>query len=319
MATASVLLNRLLARSRLRHVQVVVRVAELGSVKRAAEAIGMTQPAVTHVLADMESLLDIELFQRHARGMRPTTVCIDLLPRMRRMLDALGESAETVAARSGRGDAFVRLLATKAAISGLIVSALPAFSDAHPGVRVQVSEIDVDALAAVKARDDVDLVACRQPQVVPQGWRFLPLCDDHFVVVCGPDHPLTRRQRVTLANLASETWLLAPVNSLARRAFDALCIEHDWDVRVCEIVTREPELTCAVLAHQRAVSMMPFSAVRQLSGTRQLIVLPLGEPMPLDPLGLLTPDAGGSEASALLARFLTTQQAEQGGVAGVRP
>jgi DNA-binding transcriptional LysR family regulator len=51
--SATVLRNRLLTRARLRHWQVLVRVAELGSVRRAAEAVGMTQPAVTHVLADL--------------------------------------------------------------------------------------------------------------------------------------------------------------------------------------------------------------------------------------------------------------------------
>ena len=79
-AHARVLLNRLLAKARFRHLQVLVKLAEVGSVRRTAEAIGMTQPGVTQLLADLEALLDVPLFHRHARGVLPTAACLDLLP-----------------------------------------------------------------------------------------------------------------------------------------------------------------------------------------------------------------------------------------------
>lgn len=80
---ATVLLKRLLARARLRHLQVLVLVAELASFRKAGQAIGMTQPAVSQVVADIEALLGVELFQRHARGARPTAICRELLPTAR--------------------------------------------------------------------------------------------------------------------------------------------------------------------------------------------------------------------------------------------
>jgi DNA-binding transcriptional LysR family regulator len=303
-ASASALLNRLLARTRLRHVQTLVKVAELGSVQRAAAAIGMTQPAVTHIVSDMETLLEAELFQRHARGMRPTAVCLDLLPRLRQMLHSLGEGAEVVAARSGRENAFVRVAATGAAIGGLLVPALPAFNEAHPRLRIQVSEIDADLLAATVFRGDVDLVACREPAAVPQGWHFRPVRKDRFVVVCGPAHPLARRPRLTLSSLKGETWLLAPVSSAARRAFDQLALDRGWNVKAGETVTRVTPLLWAFLASQHVLAFVPASAVEQYVAARQLVVLPLSEPLPLEPLGLLVREDGGSEAVAALARYL---------------
>ena len=95
---ATVLRNRLVARARLRHLQVLVRIAELGSVQRAADAIDMSQPAVSHVLADLESLLGCALFHRQARGMRPTAVGATLLPLARRVLATVDDSAELVGA-----------------------------------------------------------------------------------------------------------------------------------------------------------------------------------------------------------------------------
>ena len=83
--SASVLLNRLQARARLRHLQVLVRVAELRNLRRSAEALGLSQPAVTQLLADLERLVELPLFERHARGVRHTPAGAQLVPLARRM------------------------------------------------------------------------------------------------------------------------------------------------------------------------------------------------------------------------------------------
>ena len=95
--SAKVLLNRLTAKARFRHFEVLVRLNELGSIKRTAESIGMTQPGVTQILADLEHLLEVTLFHRHARGVLPTQACQDLLPMARQCLLGLSASAEAIA------------------------------------------------------------------------------------------------------------------------------------------------------------------------------------------------------------------------------
>jgi Bacterial regulatory helix-turn-helix protein, lysR family len=55
---SSVLRNRLYARARIRHLQVLLQIAELGSVRKAAQLMNLTQPTVTHLLGDLEKLLD---------------------------------------------------------------------------------------------------------------------------------------------------------------------------------------------------------------------------------------------------------------------
>ena len=77
---SSVVLNRLLTRLRVRHIQVLVKLADLGNVKRAALAVGVSQPAATLLLADMERLIATPLFLRHSRGVTPTQMALDLLP-----------------------------------------------------------------------------------------------------------------------------------------------------------------------------------------------------------------------------------------------
>ena len=68
--TPDLLFARLLGRARLKHLQLAVHIAELQSLQKAATAIGLSQPAATHALAEFETLLGTPLFERHARGMR---------------------------------------------------------------------------------------------------------------------------------------------------------------------------------------------------------------------------------------------------------
>ncbi|MBO6883754.1 MAG: LysR family transcriptional regulator [Marivita sp.] len=77
---ANILMNRLLLKGKVRHMLVLVRLIELGSMRRTATALNMAQPAVTQIVAEMEALLETELFFRHARGVEPTEAAKDLLP-----------------------------------------------------------------------------------------------------------------------------------------------------------------------------------------------------------------------------------------------
>ena len=67
---ATVLLSRLMAGTRLRHLHLFIKLVELGNLKRSAEALHMSQPAATQLLADLERLVGVRLFERHARGVR---------------------------------------------------------------------------------------------------------------------------------------------------------------------------------------------------------------------------------------------------------
>ena len=303
-ATASVLLNRLMARARLRHMQVLVQLAELGSVRRAAQAVGMTQPGVSQILADLERMLDVTLFHRHARGVRPTPACTDVLPLARQMLLGLAASAEAVSARRDLGQGVVRLIASTSAINGLLVRALPEFNRANPAIQVQVREGERDDQMLAIARGEIDLALCRQPPVVPEGWSFHALLEDRFVVACAADHPLARRRNLELAQLAGQTWLPSPAGSAARVCFDAMFAQSDDELRICQVITRTLALTWALLRQQPLLTVVPYCVVAHLVDTGELAVLKMRDAMPLEPIGLMTAIEPAGIATGRLTEFL---------------
>ena len=301
--SATVLFNRWQARGRLRHLQVLVKVGELRNLKRSAEALGLSQPAVTQLLADLEDLVELPLFERHARGVRITPAGAELLPLARHMLDTLAEGSETLTAMRHAGEGVVRIAAVTSAVTGLLAQALPAFVRAHPQIQLQVRECDLDAWPLLLARGEADVAVCRAAAAPPAGFDFHPLVDDRFIVACGPQHPLAERRRLSWQRLAQETWLPPPVGSTARRVFDEQMAAAGVQPALCQVVTRAFTLTAALLQAEALLTLLPYGAVRTFVATGQLAVIEPLPALPFTPIGLMLPREGGSLALRTWAGF----------------
>ncbi len=302
--SALVLRTRLLLKARFRHLQALAMLVELGSMQRAADAMGLTQPAITRLLSDLETWLGAPLFHRHARGVLPTDVCRDLMPMVRQSLRGLDAAAEAVADRAALGQGVVRVGASTAAINGLLLEALPAFHLRHPAIQVQLREIEWGEQLAAIGRREIDMGLGRESSVPPQGWSFEPLQADTFEVVCGPQHPLARKRRLRWADLQDRQWLVPPVDAVARHRLEALAQEHGLRMTMSPLITRVSGMTAAMLQQQPLFTLVPGSVLAHLCRTGTLVALKLPVPLPYEPLGLLLPEEGAAEASRRLADFL---------------
>lgn len=307
---SSVVLNRLLTKLRIRHLRALITLAELGHVGRTAASLQMTQPAVTLLLADLERLVEAPLFVRHARGVTPTRLALDLLPLARQVIARLEDSATLVAAHLAYDERLVRAAATAAGANGLLADTLPAFSRDHPQIEVVVSDADRAELAATIEREAIDIVFCRQPALVPVGWRFTACTEDAFVVVCGTRHPLAKVDSVDPAQLARADWLPNTVGSAARARFEDLCREQDWTPRTRPVMTRVTTLTWTMLDTQDLLTLLPLSVVRPWVRRGLLQVLPIAPSQPLAPLGMLVPEQGSKPAVDKLASHVAAHAAE---------
>lgn len=302
--SATVLLARLHAKARIRHLQLLVRLAELGNLKRAAEAIHLSQPAVTQLLADLERLVDVPLFDRHSRGVRITPAGAALVPVARRMLDALADASEVLEAMKRRSAGVVRVAAITGVNSGWLVRALPAFAREEPAIQIHVQECEADRCMELVSRREVDVALCREPVALPTGCSFHPQLPDHFVVACGVHHPLARRKRVGWASLARESWLLPPVQTAARRLFDERMRELGASPPTSPVVTRVPALTWAMLQSERLLTLVPFGVVWQLVDAQQLALVDVSPAMGFGPLGWVVQSEGVSAATERFLRHL---------------
>ncbi|SCK09826.1 DNA-binding transcriptional regulator, LysR family [Variovorax sp. HW608] len=298
------LLNRLLARGKFRHIQVLLNLAELGSVQRTAEAVGLTQSSVTQTLAYLEQLLETRLFDRHARGVRPTPVCVDLLPVARQLLLGLASGSEILAARQNQGAGSVRMIGSASAIHGLLFEALLQFSSVRPSIQVHLQEVEGEDQLLAISRDEVDLVVCRQPVVTPEGWIFDALLKDCFVVLCRADHPLAGARKPSLRDLAAQTWLQLPAGLAARSRFDELAAAFPAPPGTFPIVTRSMPMIWWLLLRKNLLALMPLNLARPMLDSGQLAQVHWGPAAELAPIGMLRPESGLGSAAMQLCEFL---------------
>ncbi|WP_370225936.1 LysR family transcriptional regulator [Pararhodobacter marinus] len=303
---AQTLLTRLTTRARLRHMQALVMLDDLRSMTRAAQAMGMTQPAMTQLVAEMEQLLETTLFLRHSRGVDPTPVAQDLLPVARRILAAMEEGAEAVATRIRRDSGPIRVAATVAAVGALLNRLLPDLSRAQPTLQLMVETVMGLSLSASFNAEDYDIVLCRRLNVVPEGWTFVPCFDDRSVIVAGKRHPLATKAAVTAADLRQCIWLQNHVATLARHAFDALREEHGLDnLQEINIISRIPEVMWSMLREGTAVCLSPRSVALPRLEEGTLVELPFRVNTPLEPMGFYWKPEAATPAIRLLAQGLT--------------
>jgi DNA-binding transcriptional LysR family regulator len=303
--SASTLLNRFTVKAKFRHLQVLVKLAELGSMRRTAQAVHMSQPAISLLVSELEKMLETELFFRHARGVEPTEATRELLPVAQRILAALGEGAESVANRLHEQGGVVRVSASPAAIGGMLQVTLDEFARKHPDVQVHISQTnDVDPLGGV-AEETADIVCIREPAIIPEGWLFERCLDDELVAVCGANHPFARQKNLSINDLGQAKWLQSRVGSVARDRFEEVSNDGGWPLSSrCQIIMHIPELTREMLLTGHYMALLPKSVAMPWLETGVIIELNTEMNTSLAPLGFLWRKTHAGPATTKFATHL---------------
>ncbi len=286
-----VIFNRLLARGRLRHLQLLASVAEAGSLQRAAPQVGMSQPAATQALADLEELLGSPLFERHARGVRLTRFGEAVVPVARNILQALRASTETLVSLQAGAQDFLRLGAIPAAANALLADVLPAFLSRHPGLRIELIEESSGHLLPELAAGRLDALLCRRPREPNPRWHFEALAHDRSVLVVASGHPFASLPAVPFQALVGVVWILPHAGMGVRLQFDDLWAGEPERPLVHPLTTTSLSVILQVLRLESAVCLIPASIARPLLQAGLLAVLQVADgrmPGALDDLGLLT-------------------------------
>lgn len=191
----------------LRQLEMLLLVAQTGSLTRAAELLGVTQPAVSHGLRSMEDSLGYRLFTRTNGGLQPTGQTTILLPQ----LADLHERFEALIARMrgvGQTESEVlRVVALSSLSATLVPGALLDFSKHFPSVRVQALAIPGREIAEMLRLGSVDFgLVYAAPEDAPDGEALL----DTEIVCFGTRSMRPKRARpATLASLTGHTVIVA--------------------------------------------------------------------------------------------------------------
>ena len=271
--SANTLVNRFVARAKFRHMQVLVKLSEVGSMRRASHAVNMTQPAISQLVQELEKLLETDLFFRHAKGIEPTDAMKELLPVAQRVLKALEDGAENLANRMQQQAGVVRASVSPAALGGVLHGRLDSFARLHPGIQVHFTQIsDADPLAGI-VEDSIDVVFTRN-RLSFQRAGHSRHASPTDLSLCGRTHELAGNADITTEALGSSKWLLNRVGSVARERFEEMAIRHNWPQECrCQMIMHIPELTKEMLDTGKYLALLPRSVTRPWLGAGDVVEL----------------------------------------------
>jgi len=263
-------------------------VATHGSFSRAAEALALTQSAVSQQIAALEREAGTRLLHRDRGNVRPTAAGAQLLAHADVVAERLGLADAQLADLVAADRRELRIGAFPSALATLVPAAVATLLAGDPQLQVSVEEGATPELAARVRDGRLHAAVLFQDAAAPRrehpGTRRHDLLEEPFVAALGPRHRLARRRSLPLAALADDPWTAASRDGLIVRA----CRTAGFTPRIA-FLSRDPLAIRAVVAAGLAVTITPQGLGEHLDGVH---VVPLeGEPARRTVYALL-PDAG---------------------------
>lgn len=275
-------------RLKTRHLLLLLHLYEQRSVLRAAEAANMTQPAASKLLAEMEDLLGVPLFERHARGVEPTWYGMVLIRRARSALSEIGRAQDEIAAlRSGRtGQAAIGTVVNPG--TNLVPQAVAALKRDFPDILIRI-EMDYSRPLVAKLLDgQLDIVVGRIMGAEGSSeLEFEPLADEPHSVIVRAGHPLAARKRVSYGDLVDYGWIMPPDGSVLRSRLDAVFLEHGLVPPQNIVETTSLPVTIHLLRHSDLLTALPAESVAPYLQTGQMLVLPIALDVRMEFFGII--------------------------------
>lgn len=255
-------LERIERRLKLHDIRVLMSVVDTGSMNKAAERLGTSQPAVSRAISDLERTLGVSLLDRSPAGVEPTQYGRALINRGLAVFDELRQSVKDIEFLADPGAGVLRIGCTESMADGFIPIVIDGLTKKYPRPSFQVVTLSGPPIYDQLAARKVDLVICRVPKNAREKYLVVEeLFHDSHVVAAGPGNRWMRRRKVELAELLNEPWTLPSLDSFGSifltEAFRAKGLEPPRVVATAESRMMRSRL----LATGRFLTMLPGYSV----------------------------------------------------------
>ncbi|MGE0315271.1 MAG: LysR family transcriptional regulator [Lautropia sp.] len=183
-------------------------VAELGSFRKAAEAVHISQPAFSRRIEKLEQALGVRLLERSTRRVSLTVVGRDFDRQIRQILDALDTTLLGIRGVAATRMGEVTIAAVPSTVNYFLSGVIARYHERYPRVRVKIIDESANAVLIAVSRGEadfgLDFVGSQEADV-----EFQPLMEERFVAACRRDHPLARKRVVRWSELAQYDYIAA--------------------------------------------------------------------------------------------------------------
>ena len=259
----------------LRHLRTLAALRDTGSLVEAAERVSLTQSALSHQLKDLEKRIGGPLFVRKTRpvrftsaGQRLVDLADDVLPRIR------SASMDVARAAGGRRGRLAMAIECHSCYEWLL-PAIDAYREDWPEVELDIaSGFSFEPLPAL-VRGDLDLVVTADP-IAADELRYLPLFSYEARLAVARTHPLSEREWIVPADLATETLIAYPVSRSRLDIFTQFLEPAGVEPKRLRTAELTPVMV-QLVASGRGVCCLPNWALHEYARRRAVVSCSLGE------------------------------------------
>jgi DNA-binding transcriptional LysR family regulator len=277
------LAERIGRRVKLRDLNILIALAQQGSMAKAARHLATSQSVVSKAVADLERILNVRLFDRNAHGVEITIYGQALLDRGIAVFDELKQGALDIDFLADPTVGELRIGCTEWIEGGLVSVVIEKLSRKYPRIVFHVGHAHTATADYRELRDrSFDLVIARIPS--PFSEKDLDaeiLFEEPIFVVAGSNSKWARRRKIALGELLEEPWLLTPPNTLPHSLVEEAFRAHRLAVPAPSAVSYTYHLRNSLVALGRYLTVVPGSML--YFNVAKLPIKPLPIPMPIRP------------------------------------
>jgi DNA-binding transcriptional LysR family regulator len=281
--------HRVGRRLKLRELNILLAVADAGSMAKAATRLAISQPAVSRAIADMEHTLGVTLFDRSPQGVEPTPYGHALLKRGVAVFDELKQGVQDLEFLADPTVGELWIGGTPGLAEGIVLAVIDRLSRQYP--RVVFHVVPTGLLAQYEdlrgRRIELGFAGTTGP-VSEEDMNLEVLFEEPLIVVAGVDNPWTRRRKLELPDVVNEPWTWPAagtvVDTLVREAFRASAVEPPRATVYAESYSMRIRLA----ATGRFLAILPTSIMRFSKSPAAIKVLPIELPTTHRQIGIIS-------------------------------
>lgn len=263
-------------RVRLRQLQVLLTLAQTRNISHSAEQLHISQPALSKWLKEFEADIGLPLFERHARGLRPTVygeVLNSFASRIEGELDRARD--EMAALRSGSAGRAV-IGATGATIASVVPQAVREALNTMPHASIEIREAPMDVLYQQLTQGDIDIAVGR----FSTKYHDTAICseqlyEDRLRFAVRPKHRLIQRRNISVPDLLSHRWVVwtrdIPARDVLENSLAAVGLALPRDA----VQSNSLLATIALVSDSDMIAVVAERAIELPGKTRVLRALPV--------------------------------------------
>jgi DNA-binding transcriptional LysR family regulator len=254
----------------------------------AAQAAGMTQPAASKLLAELETAVGQALFHRHPRGVQANAMGAVLIRLARMVLSDVRKAAEELTALRAGSQVRLAIGSVLSPAVRLLPQALLQLAQQQPQLAVSVETDTSRPMLQKLLAGQLDVVIGRllDPEHA-QDVNFVPLADEPHALFARLGHPLLQIKSITSANVLEFPWIMPPKASILRERIESIFLQRGHAPPRCSLETTSLPLTMRLLHESDALVALPPEVVAPYDSAQPLSIVPFALNVRMDAFGLI--------------------------------